>query len=83
MKTIWKYTLLPQCVVEMPVGAEILSIQSQYGNPRMWVLVDDAAPTEKRFFESYATGAALPDNPGKYIATFQVDNLVFHVFELI
>jgi hypothetical protein len=90
MKTIWKYELKPECELEMPLGAEILTIQMQFGedtvpfeHPRLWALVDLGVEKEKRSFCTYGTGHSLPDKPGRYIGTFQLDSgsLVFHVFE--
>lgn len=86
MKTIWKYDL-PAIggSIELPRSAEILTIQTQYGQPKLWALVsmDDQEPPVKRTFKVYGTGHVLPDNPGKYIGTFQMfeGKIVFHLFE--
>ncbi len=83
MRTIWKFTISPNCTLEMPVGAEILDIQVQHGEPQMWVLVDPFAPIVKRSFNVYRTGQQLDDDVGLYIGTFLVfeGNLDCHVFE--
>ena len=83
MKRIYKYTLKPSCSFEMPIGAKILSVHEQYGEARMWAMVDTDNKIEARKFRSYGTGHPMPDNPGDYIGTFLIENgsLVFHVFE--
>jgi hypothetical protein len=49
----------------------------------MWVLLDPAASVVERHFEMYPTGGYLDAlcTKGSYIATFQTEGLVFHVFE--
>ncbi len=44
-KNIFKYTLhLNDSIkIKMPVGAEILTVQLQYGKPQLWALVDPNA----------------------------------------
>lgn len=83
MKTIWKFTLEPNCTLEMPIGAEILTVQEQNGHAQMWALVDPYAENEEREFAVYGTGHKIPDSPGAYVGTFQLNEgtLVFHVFE--
>lgn len=86
MKTVWKWTLTPVITFDMPVGAEILAVQTCYNEPQLWALVDPSVPqTVKRSFRSYGTGSDMPDEPGTHIGTFQIQAdgqiLVFHVFE--
>ena len=88
MKKIWKYTLEPECTLDMPKGAIVLDVQTQNDKPQLWALVDPNETTEERRFCSFCTGENCPDNHGKYIGTFQirerelVGDLVFHVFEI-
>jgi len=84
--TIWKFLIKPgrNQRLRLPKGAHILTAQAQFNAVQLWALVDPAAELEDRALSVYATGAtAMPDNPGTYIATFQVNGgaLVFHVFE--
>jgi hypothetical protein len=86
MKTIWKWTLKPETTIvkDMPHGAQLLAVQEQHGEPQLWALVDtDETTTYPRTFRVYGTGHNMPDQPGKYVGTFQVQggDLVFHVFE--
>jgi hypothetical protein len=83
-KTIWKWAIgLGETTVKIPVGAELLTIQEQYGEPCLWALVDPSAEKEERFFRTYGSGHPVKDVPGKYVGTFQLKNgsFVFHVFE--
>lgn len=84
-KTIWKWKLRinDTQVISMPSGAEILSIQTQQGSPVLWALVNEDNPLTSRTFATYGTGFIMPENPGKYIGSYQnkLETLVFHVFE--
>ena len=33
----------------MPEGAEILTVQTQYGEPKIWALIDTSLPTGDRW----------------------------------
>lgn len=83
MKKIWKWTLQPETTIDMPHGAKLLAVQEQYGEPKLWALVDPYAKTYPRTFHIHGTGHDLPDEPGQYVGTFQMHGgtLVFHVFE--
>ena len=83
MKTIWKWTLQRETTIDMPLGAKLLTVQEQHGEPQLWALVDPDAKTYQRTFRVYGTGHGLPDDPGEYVGTFQMHcgTLVFHVFE--
>lgn len=83
---IYKYNLkvTDYQIINLPKGAKILDIQTQYNEPKLWALVDEKAELEKREFAIYGTGNPLPDDIGEYLATFQIHEgqLVFHVFEV-
>jgi hypothetical protein len=91
MKAIWKYPLdlnvfsrARQWEFDVPKGATPLCLQMQHGTPTLWMMVDAKAPTENRRFTMYGTGHEMPEDPGQYIGTFQLDGglFVFHVFEV-
>lgn len=86
MLTIHKYELdAPNNVVQMPCGAQVLTVQMQRRTPCLWAKVDPAQPTETRRFAIYGTGHEVPDDPRMlYLGTVQMEGgaLVFHVFEL-
>ena len=90
MNKIYKYQLKTTNIqdVQLPVGSEILCIQSQFGNPCIWALVNPYNELETRTFEIFGTGNTIYYDMGverKYIGTYQVlgGDLVFHCFERI
>ena len=82
MRTIWKYPITdsPCQEIEMPLNAEILCVQLQNNIPTLWTLVETEDP--KRIFDilTYYTGDSWIDKKGKYIGTYQLAGLVYHVF---
>lgn len=90
-KKIFKYPLQikDQQVVELPVGAEILSIQNQNGTVCLWALVNPVIILKsERLIEIFGTGNPIYYDMGinrKYIATFQYmeGQFVGHAFERI
>jgi DNA-directed RNA polymerase subunit RPC12/RpoP len=69
--------------IQLPMGAQILTVQAQKGTPCIWAIADTDALLTTRRLCLRGTGHAFKGNEGKYIGTFQLDNgaLVFHVFE--
>lgn len=83
MKTIYKYTLDSQdCTLNLPKGAEILTIKLQNNVPTLWALVNPMTVTEERHICIVGTGWQVEDNM-KYITTYMDGYFVWHVFELI
>lgn len=92
-KTIYKCQLKADLFVDLPKGAQVLSVQEQRGKGIcMWVLVevpefgDDLSDIvyERRRFRVFGTGQPLPSvGELKFIDTVQLSGgaLVFHVFE--
>lgn len=80
---IFKYPLqaTDRQLVNLPKGAELLTVQMQHGQPCLWALVDERQPTEDRAIMIYGTGHPI-NTLGKYLGTFQMDGgaLVFHAF---
>jgi hypothetical protein len=86
VKTIWKYPLQPDVTtLDMPQGAQVLTVQVQGNRPVLWALVDPCQLKRKRRFAVFGTGHDIPDEVGKYIGTFQLldGGLVFHLFEVL
>lgn len=81
MKTVLKYTIMPSCSFEIPKGAKFMTVQAQAGMSVMWMLVDPSQPNEERKFRAHQTGCALPDDPGTYLGTVQLGDVVAHIFE--
>lgn len=87
-KTIWKFELdtTDMIGVDMPIGAEILTVQEQYGKPCLWALVDAESKKENRIFCIHGTGHDVSSSHAKkYVGTYQLmdGSLIFHVFELV
>lgn len=80
---VWKFPLpFPGLnVLEMPEGAEVLTVQMQGDYPVLWALCNPDAPKQTRTFLQVMTGHWLTHRPGRYVATVQVGDLVVHVFE--
>ena len=85
---IYKYSLDFSVIeqdIEMPIGAEILSVQLQDGKPQLWALVDETrTATEKRRICVFNTGEPAK-KCSKFLGTIQLregeDPWVAHVFE--
>ena len=80
---IWKFGINAATIsIDMPKGAQPLCVQVQRDVPCIWAIVNPSAEMEKVKVEIYGTGHTMPENPGKYIGTFQVSGgvYVFHVF---
>lgn len=89
-KTIWKYELPVEdsFSLDLPVSAEILSLDVQYGRPTLWCLVDlELHEVKERTFRFFGTGQTLKENFNelKFVGTvlLRSDTLVFHLFEEI
>jgi hypothetical protein len=89
---IWKYPI--DCdkltndgllLLELPLGAEILTIQLQHKSPTLWAKVDTSLPLEVRRIHVYGTGHTIQRVPLTYLGTVQMysGGLVLHFFEEI
>lgn len=87
MKRVYKYPLSTQDFTEvnLPVGAELLYVNEQYGKFYLWAMVDVGEEVEKRRIIRIAgTGHDISQNV-RYINSFYVIGgaLVFHAFEVV
>lgn len=85
MRVIYKYPLASTetQMLELPIGAHVLSVQSQDGGLVLWAIVDPEATTTGRIVNIIGTGHAVYNIDGdNYIGTVQVMSgmLVWHVF---
>lgn len=92
MKTIWKYTmnseggfLMKERLINMPKGAQIISVGEQHNNVCFWAVVDPDAKMHERRFVVVGTGHDMPDLPLKPLGSVLVDGgvWVWHLFEVI
>lgn len=88
MLKVWKYKVVVggQFVLEMPAGAQILTVQTQRGWPQLWALVDsEEEKKEYRLFRLCSTGLPIEGTRGElaYIGTFQMGggDALWHLFE--
>jgi hypothetical protein len=89
-RTVWKYAMPfgsgPDTFsIEMPAGADVLTVHVQNGAPQIWALCDPTAPDETRHFRIAGTGHPIGEDIKGYVGTFMVagGSLVFHVFEVV
>jgi len=90
MNTIWKFPIdiTDESSITMPMGAKVLSVQTQNGQPCIWAEVNTRSRPEERPFRIFGTGHELPDglhDSWVFVGTFQVAGgaLVFHLYRKI
>lgn len=87
MRTIYKYpvNIDDSLSVEMPQGAQLLTVQVQGGTPCVWAMVDNRQRPVRRRFAWRGTGHDCGSLIGeKHVGTIQMHGgaLVFHLFDL-
>lgn len=85
MESIFKYQLetTDEQIVEMPLGAEVLTVQVQNEIPCIWAKVNPNHTPIRYRFRIFGTGHTIEEDfTGKYIGTYQLFNGsgVFHIF---
>ncbi|MCP4552476.1 MAG: hypothetical protein GY834_10655 [Bacteroidetes bacterium] len=88
MLVIYKYPVIPndEICIEMPEDAQILTVDTQFGKPQIWALVNPQNPLEKRHFRMAGTGHSIDEKQNlHHLGTFQMDEgtLIFHLFEIL
>ena len=86
MYSIWKYHIQieDKFTMELPKDSLVLDIKIQDKKPTMWVLVEENADLEKRYFRMFGTGQKFETISGlSHIGTIQMfkGDFVWHVFE--
>jgi len=84
-KTIYKYDLAIQDnqTIEMPAGSKALCIDTQHGDPKLWVLCDPNMPKISYEVLCVGTGHEINKPIGQYLGTIHILRavpLVFHFF---
>ena len=84
-RKIFKYPLqtLDKQVIDLPVGAKILTVQTQLETPCIWVEVDpDEILLQGRVIYTRGTGHTFTGKHGKYLGTYQVlgGKFIYHVY---
>jgi hypothetical protein len=88
MQKIFKYRVpvLEKFTLELPKDAKPIRIATIEGEFFMWAIVDPAAPTARRNFESYKTGQPIETDLSElvYLGHFELfimQELCLYVFE--
>ena len=63
-RVIYKYQMpvLEQFTMMLPIGAEILRMQSEHGMFWLWAMVRTDIDLQERRFRAFKTGAQIPDD---------------------
>ena len=71
--------------LEMPKGAEVLSVDCQKGVVCFWAVVNKEAETEKRYFEMVDTGVPFTRIGKKYVGDISIysGKYIYHMFEIV
>lgn len=88
IRMVFKYLLplLDEFTLELPEGAQLLSVLAQRDEPMLWALVDANAPPKVRsfFFRGTRRAIALPSASYCYVGTIQLHGgHVVHLFEVL
>lgn len=84
MQTIHKYPIeiTDEQVIMMPVFAQLLCVQTQFGKPCIWARVQTENEMSPVHIHITGTGNPITHENAAYLGTFQTDNGFFvgHVF---
>jgi hypothetical protein len=85
MRTVYKYKLISNTTLKLPIGAKPLCVSFQGEDLCIWCDVNTKAKNEERTFRVFGTGHEIPQDMGinpQYIGTAFIRELVFHVYEI-
>lgn len=75
-------SLIDTQLIDVKKDAEVLTVQAQHGFLTLWYRCQENMPTiVKRKISIRGTGQIFDETTCKYIATVQMDNLVWHIFD--
>lgn len=83
-ETIHKYpfTIAEEFILDMPIGAEILTVECQNEVPTMWAKVDPSGKVMGRRFRIFGTDWPIDTRLSlMHVKSFQQGRFVWHVFE--
>ena len=86
---VWKFVIDPNDHIEidMPKGAKLLHVDTQFGSVCLWALVDPAAKHETRKFRFAGTGHPIFEDADslRHVGTWLMNGggLVLHLFEIL
>lgn len=78
---IFKYPIqtIDSFTIEMPEGAQFLTVQMQDGRPYLWATVNIGLPATPHVFHVVGTGIPMPTVPVLYVGTWQEPPFVWHL----
>jgi hypothetical protein len=82
MRTIHKFpfAVRDQIEIEAPVGARVVHVENQGGEPCLWMEVQTDHAMGRHFFTIRDTGHEIPDNV-QHVATWKDGPFVWHMFK--
>ena len=83
MSVIYKYPIkiVDEQTIDMPFGANIISLQMQNGAAVMWAIVNPKANLTSVKIRIFGTGEEIPSGSAlRYIGTIHDRKFVWHVF---
>jgi hypothetical protein len=90
MNTVWKYGIDVKAglqEVEVPAGAQLLSVDDQSGVPTLWFLVDTDNVKIPRKYILFGTGHEIPNDVLESLNHVGTINhyagFVWHIFEIV
>lgn len=87
MNTIYKYPfpITDLFELKMPAGSKVITAMMQNGTPCLWAEVDTEKQMETKRFAVLRTGDPISRmiRTKKYIATFQHDVFIWHLYEVV
>lgn len=83
---IYKYPVQidDEFALELPDGAQVLTVAMQNGEPWLWAMVKTGSPAKTRWFRIIGTGNPIDDAAQlAFVGTFQMrgGTMVWHLFE--
>lgn len=82
VKEVWKFRMAHLSeAFDIPVGAMLLHVHEQDGEPCVWMAVDPSAKKERRTFLIVGTGHQFSARY-LYLGTAHCGGFVWHVFEV-
>jgi hypothetical protein len=83
MKSIYKYKMevREKQILRLPKNAHILDVQTQYGVPVLWAVVEPEAPLVDYKILCVGTGDSIVASDYWYLGTVQMGTYVWHFFK--
>lgn len=82
---IYKYPLelIEEQTIIIPQEHKLLCVQMQYGQAKIWALVNNASSSTKLKVFHYGIGHNFYLGTKEYLGTYQKDTFVWHIFTFL